>query len=198
MFPEDPGGPFRLVYPRCGSRPMRLDPGFFVSGGPGRFPMLDQIRERIEEEIEKLTRELNVDLPERISKAVELGDLRENAEYKSALERQQFVEARIGHLSHRMSELSKIDVETMPPDRVGFGSRVTIVDLDQDEELTFTLVAGDFMDLDGGQVSMASPIGQGLKGAKEGQEVAVQLPVGARSYRIKKLVTLPQQVGLDD
>lgn len=160
--------------------------------------MLDQIRERIEEEIEKLTRELNVELPERISKAVELGDLRENAEYKSALERQQFVEARIGHLSHRMSELSKIDVETMPPDRVGFGSRVTIVDLDQDEELTFTLVAGDFMDLDGGQVSMASPIGQGLKGAKEGEEVAVQLPVGARSYRIKKLVTLPQQVGLDD
>lgn len=159
---------------------------------------MDQIRERIEEEIEKLTRELNVELPERISKAVELGDLRENAEYKSALERQQFVEARIGHLSHRMSELSKIDVETMPPDRVGFGSRVTIVDLDQDEELTFTLVAGDFMDLDGGQVSMASPIGQGLKGAKEGEEVAVQLPVGARSYRIKKLVTLPQQVGLDD
>lgn len=160
--------------------------------------MLDQIRERIEEEIEKLTRELNVELPERISKAVELGDLRENAEYKSALERQQFVEARIGHLSHRMSELSKIDVETMPPDRVGFGSRVTIVDLDQDEELTFTLVAGDFMDLDGGQVSVASPIGQGLKGAREGEEVTVQLPVGARSYRIKKLVTLPQQVGLDD
>jgi transcription elongation factor GreA len=158
--------------------------------------MLDEIKARIEDEMEKLSHELNVELPDRISKAVELGDLRENAEYKSALERQQFVEARIGHLSQRMADLSKIDVETMPMDRVGFGSKVTIVDLAQDEELTFTLVAGDFMDLDGGQVSMASPIGQGLKGAREGEEVSVELPVGSRSYLVKRLVTLPQQVGL--
>jgi transcription elongation factor GreA len=160
--------------------------------------MLDEIKARIEGEIETLTRELNVELPERISAAVELGDLRENAEYKSALERQQFVEARIGHLSQRMSELSRIDLKAMPVDRVGFGSRVTILDVEQDQELTFTLVAGDFMDLDGGQVSMASPIGQGLKGAREGEEVTVTLPVGERTYLVKDLVTLPQQVGVDE
>ena len=158
--------------------------------------MLDEIKERLETEIETLTRELNVELPERIATAVELGDLRENAEYKSALERQQFIQARIGHLAKRMSELSKIDVKAMPADRVGFGSKVTILDTDLDEEMTFTLVAGDFMDLDAGQVSMASPIGSGLLGAKEGEEVTVQLPRGERTFRVKGLVTLPQQLGL--
>lgn len=159
--------------------------------------MLDEITERLEGEIEKLTHELNVELPDRISRAVELGDLKENAEYKSALERQQFVQARIEHLSQRLSELSKIDVKSMPADRIGFGSRVTIFDKTMDQEMTFTLVAGDFMDLDGGQVSMASPIGQGLKGARAGDEVTIHLPVGERSYEIREVVTLPEQLGLD-
>ena len=164
----------------------------------GRFCMLDEIKERIEQEIEALSHELNVELPERISTAVEMGDLKENAEYKSALERQQFVQVRIEHLSMRMAELSRIDVSSMPSDRVGFGSRVTILDKEMDEELTFTLVAGDFMDLDGGQVSMASPIGQGLKGAREGEEVTIRLPAGERTYVVQKLETLPQQVGATD
>jgi transcription elongation factor GreA len=159
--------------------------------------MLDQIRERLEEEIETLTRELNVELPERISKAVELGDLRENSEYKSALERQQFIQARLGHLTHRLSELSKIDVEAMPADRVGFGSQVTIRDLDLDEEMTFTLVAGDYMDLEGGQVSMASPIGSGLQGARQGETVKIQLPRGERRYEIRELKTLPMLLGME-
>lgn len=160
--------------------------------------MLDEIRTKIESEIETLTHELNVLLPEQISKAVELGDLRENSEYKSALERQSFVQTRIAHLTLRMSELSKIDVESMPADRVGFGSRVTIHDVEMKEDLTFTLVAGDFMDLDGGQVSMASPIGRGLLGARAGEDVTVHLPVGARKYQVRELLTLPQQMGLVD
>jgi transcription elongation factor GreA len=159
--------------------------------------MLDQIRERLEGEIETLTRELNVELPERISKAVELGDLRENSEYKSALERQQFIQARIGHLTHRLSELSKINVDAMPADRVGFGSKVTIFDLDLEEEMSFTLVAGDYMDLEGGQVSMASPIGSGLQGARQGDTVNIQLPRGERRYEIRELLTLPQQLGVE-
>ncbi|CAN5743054.1 transcription elongation factor GreA [soil metagenome] len=158
--------------------------------------MLDHIRERLEAEIETLTRELNVELPERISKAVELGDLRENSEYKSALERQQFIQARIGHLTHRLSELSKIDVDAMPADRVGFGSKVTIVDVELDEEMRLTLVAGDYMDLEGGQVSMASPIGSALQGAKEGETVTVHLPRGERKFKVRELVTLPQQLDM--
>jgi transcription elongation factor GreA len=160
--------------------------------------MLDEIREKIEGEIVALTRELNVLLPERIQKAVELGDLRENSEYKAALERQQFVQARLGHLSSRMSELSKIDVDGMPLDRVGFGSKVEIHDLAMDEVRQLTIVAGDFMDLDGGQVSMASPIGRGLLGARQFQEVVIELPVGERRFKILDLVTLPQQLQGDD
>jgi transcription elongation factor GreA len=156
--------------------------------------MLDEIREKIGEELEQLAHELNILIPQRIEKAVELGDLRENAEYKSALERQQFIQVRIGHLTHRLSELSKIDVDAMPIDRVGFGSRVELHDLVLDEVSNITIVAGDFMDLDGEQVSMASPIGKGLLGAREGQEVTIELPVGERRFKVLKLVTLPEQL----
>ena len=158
--------------------------------------MLDEIRARIEQEIDRLTRELNVELPQIIQKAVELGDLKENAEYHSALERQRFVQARIGHLNQRMSELSKIDVTQLDPDRVGFGSRVVVFDHHMEEELTLTITAGDFMDLEKGHVSMASPIGRGLMGAREGEDVTIELPVGARRFSVRELTTLPQQVGM--
>lgn len=159
--------------------------------------MLDEIMARLDGEIEQLIHELNVLLPDRISKAVELGDLRENAEYKSALERQQFVQARISHLSLRLSELAKIDLETMPPDRVGFGSKVTVFDTELEEELHLTLVAGDFMDLEAGHVSIESPIGRGLMGARQGEEVLVVLPRGERRFEVKALSTLPQQLGME-
>lgn len=156
--------------------------------------MLQEIREKIEAEIESLMQELNVDLPARIKTAMEHGDLRENAEFKAAKERQGFVEARLNHLTSRMTELSKIDVNEMPYDRVGFGSRVKIRDLGMEEDFTFTITAGDFIDLDAGQVSLASPIGRGLLGAKEGEEVGIQLPVGERRYKVLELSTLPQQL----
>lgn len=156
--------------------------------------MLDEIRDKIETEIANLTQELNVDLPVRIKTAMEHGDLRENAEFKAAKERQAFVEARLNHLTSRMTELSKIDVNEMAYDRVGFGSRVKILDTGMDEEFTFTITAGDFIDLDAGQVSLASPIGQGLLGAKEGEDVTVSLPAGERIYKVLELSTLPQQL----
>jgi transcription elongation factor GreA len=156
--------------------------------------MLDEIREKIEAEIVSLAQELNVDLPARIKTAMEHGDLRENAEFKAAKERQAFVEARLNHLTSRMTELSKIDPNEMAYDRVGFGSKVKIHDLGMDEEFTFTITAGDFIDLDAGQVSLASPIGQGLLGAKEGAEVTVHLPMGDRQYKVLELTTLPQQM----
>jgi transcription elongation factor GreA len=156
--------------------------------------MLDEIRSRIEQEIENLTEELTKDLPARIKTAMEHGDLRENAEFKAAKERQAFVEARLNHLTSRMTELSRIDVSQMAYDKVGFGSQVTIIDLELEENFTFTITAGDFIDLDAGQVSLASPIGRGLLGAKAGQEVTIALPRGERRYRVVTLTTLPQQL----
>lgn len=160
--------------------------------------MLDEIRIKIETEIESLMQELNVELPQRIKTAMEHGDLRENAEFKAAKERQGFVEARLNHLTQRMTELSKIDVNEMAYDRVGFGSKVKIRVIEMDEDFTFTITAGDFIDLDAGQVSLASPIGQGLLGAKEGEEVLIALPAGERRYKVLELVTLPQQMEVGD
>jgi transcription elongation factor GreA len=156
--------------------------------------MLDEIKERIEDEIASLTEELKVELPQRIKVALEHGDLRENSEYKSAKERQEFVQARLNHLTRRMGELSKIDPNQMPYDRIGFGSKVTLRDLDLGEDFDVTIVAGDFIDLDAGHVSLASPIGRGLLGARLDEEVSVELPAGERRYRILSLATLPQQL----
>lgn len=158
--------------------------------------MLDEIRQKLDEEMGRLDHELTRELPERIRKAVELGDLRENAEYKSALERQQFVQARMSHLSQRQAELSQIDAKNLPVDRVGFGSKVAVEDLELGEVSEFTIVAGDYLDLDAGQVSLASPIGRGLLGAREREEVTVALPAGERHFRIVSLLTLPEQLGM--
>ncbi|HEX7238932.1 MAG TPA: GreA/GreB family elongation factor [Longimicrobiaceae bacterium] len=156
--------------------------------------MLEDLKARLGEEIESLTHELQVTLPRAIQKAVEHGDLRENSEYKSALERQQFVQARLNHLTQRYGELSKIDLSQVPTDRVGFGSRVTVVDTRTKEKETYTLVFGDYIDIDGGQISMASPIGQALMGKKVGETVLLSLPRGERKLKIKELKTLSEQV----
>jgi len=156
--------------------------------------MLEELKSKLGEEIERLTHELQITLPKAMQKAVEHGDLRENSEYKSALERLQFVQARLNHLTKRYGELSKIDLSEIPTDRVGFGSRVTVLDLRTREEETYTLVFGDYIDIDGGQISVASPLGQTLLGKQTGDKVSLQLPRGERKLQVKELVTLPQMV----
>ncbi len=154
--------------------------------------MLEELKNKLGEEIERLTHELQVTLPEAIKKAVEHGDLRENSEYKSALERQQFVQARLNHLTRRAGELSKIDISQIPADRIGFGSRVTVVDMRTREEETYSLVFGDYIDIDSGQISVASPLGQALMGKKKGETVSLTLPRGERKLKIKSMTTLAQ------
>lgn len=156
--------------------------------------MLEVIKQKIADEIDRLLEELTVALPKAIQKAVELGDLSENAEYKSALERQQFVQARLNHLTQRANELSKIDPKMISRDSVGFGSRVKLRDRSNGEEIEYNIVFGDYIDLDSNQISMASPIGRALLGKTEGEEVTVNLPRGARTYVISELVTLPEMV----
>lgn len=156
--------------------------------------MLEEMRQKIADEIDRLTVELTVTLPDAIRKAVELGDLSENAEYKSALERQQFVQARLNHLTQRASEMSRIDPKQISPDSVGFGSRVRVKDTATDEELEYVIVFGDFIDLDSNQISMASPIGRALLGRRLGEETTVSLPGGERTFRIEGLVTLVAMV----
>ncbi|MGH7449392.1 MAG: GreA/GreB family elongation factor [Longimicrobiales bacterium] len=156
--------------------------------------MLEVMKQKIADEIDRLMHELTVTLPRAIQRAVELGDLNENAEYKSALERQQFVQARLNHLTQRAGELSRMDPTAIATDRVGFGSKVKLKRVDADEIVEYNIVFGDYIDLDSNQISMASPIGRALLGKQTGDEVVVKLPRGDRTYTITELVTLPQMV----
>ena len=151
--------------------------------------MIEALKQKLGDEVEKLQHELNVILPNEIRKAVELGDLRENSEYKAALERQQFVQARLGQLRQRLSKLSQVDMSQISHDTVGLGSRVVVEDEQTGARESYYLVFGD-AEFDEGQVSMASPIGRALVNKEEGDEVTVTTPNGTRRFEIIKLMTL--------
>lgn len=118
-----------------------------------------------------------------------MGDLKENSEYKAALERQQFVQARLGQLHHRLSQLSDLANTETPTDRVGLGSRVTVLDLDSKETDIYTLVLAEMMDVEDGHVSFASPLGRALVDRRVGDEVELRLPRMTRRLRVTELVT---------
>jgi transcription elongation factor GreA len=152
--------------------------------------MIEALKQKLSEEAERLQYELNVTLPNEIRKAVEHGDLRENSEYKAALERQQFVQARLGHLRQRLSKLSTIDVAQIPTDRVGLGSRVTVEDQRTSARETYYLVFGDAVEFDEGHVTMASPIGRALLNKAVGEVAHLRLPGGLRQLKVVELRTI--------
>jgi transcription elongation factor GreA len=159
--------------------------------------LIEEIRERMAKEIEQLNHELHVRLPEVLQRAREHGDLRENADFQAAIERQHFIHARLSHLRDRLSRLSSIDFTKIPRDRVGLGSIVTVLDLDTKDREVFELVIPDAMDVDAGHISVSSPLGRALLGLKVGDEAGVQLPFGARRLRLEKLQTIHEQLGKD-
>jgi transcription elongation factor GreA len=152
--------------------------------------MIEELKEKLELEANKLQFELNVTLPNEIRKAVELGDLRENSEYKAALERQQFVQARLGQLRQRLSKLSQIDVSQIPTDKVGLGSRVVVKDKTTGQSESYYLVFGDAIEYEEGQVTMSSPIGKALVGKRVGELAILQLPTATRKLEIMELKTI--------
>src|SRR5687768_9073400 len=123
----------------------------------------------------------------------EMGDLRENSEYKAALERQQFVQARLGQLRQRLSKLSSIDLTQIPADKVGLGSRVVVQDEQTSEKETYELVFGDGLELEDRHVSMSSPIGKSLVGRGVGETTILKLPARTRRLKIIELQTIHQQ-----
>lgn len=158
--------------------------------------MLDDVRERLEQEADRLLHELNVLLPGEIEKAAAQGDLRENSEYAAALERQRFVHARLETISRRLSQISELNLEDIPPDRVGFGSRVLVRDRDTGEEETYVLVLGDDLDFDSSEISMRSPIGRALLGKRPGAVVNVTLPRGSVEYEVLHVTTVHELLGV--
>ncbi len=156
--------------------------------------MIEELKRKLGEEVEKLQYELNVVLPAEIRKAVELGDLRENSEYKAALERQQFVQARLGQLRSRLSKLSSIDLTQIPADKVGLGSRVVVEDEMSGEREAYRLVFGDALEFQEGHVTMASPIGRALLGKAVGESIVLRLPATTRKLKLVELTTIHDDV----
>jgi transcription elongation factor GreA len=117
--------------------------------------MLEEIRQKLSEEVQRLNHELAITLPETLKKALQQGDLRENGDYHAALERQAFVQARLSHLRGRLAKLSQVDLTKIPTDRVGLGSRVVVLDTATKAKERYALVIPDAMDFDGEQVSVA-------------------------------------------
>ncbi|HEX3158901.1 MAG TPA: GreA/GreB family elongation factor [Gemmatimonadaceae bacterium] len=154
--------------------------------------MIESLKLKLGDEVQKLQHELNVVLPNEIRKAVELGDLRENSEYKAALERQQFVQARLGQLRQRLSKLSQIDVAQIPTDSVGLGSRVVVEDQASGTRETYHLVFGDAVEFEDGHVTMSSPIGRALIGKAVGDDVVLKLPAMTRRLTVVELATIHQ------
>ncbi len=144
---------------------------------------------RFEEEIRELERELKTELPKEIQRARALGDLRENAEYQAAKERQNYLQARIGMLRKRIAEISLMNFDKLPRDRAAFGSIVHLR-APSGETFVYQLVMPEDADPDKGWISTTSPIGRALMGKAEGDQVAVPTPNGVRQFEIVKLVTI--------
>ena len=151
--------------------------------------MKAKILKRFEAEIQTLDRELKHDLPKEIQRAREHGDLRENAEYQAAKERQRLVEARISLLQARVSEIALMNLDQLPNDRIAFGSSVCLRDGD-DETVTYELVMPEDADPDKGWISTASPIGRAIVGKEEGDEITVTTPKGVREFEIVTVTTI--------
>lgn len=152
--------------------------------------MTQEIRQKLQAELDELDTELRVHLPKEIKRALEFGDLRENAEYRAALDRQEMVKARISQLRQRISEIASIDISQIPRDRAAYGSTLVLFDGEKDEEVTYRLVTAEESDPQAGLISTTSPVGRSLMGKEEGDEVTVRTPAGARNFEIRRLTTL--------
>jgi transcription elongation factor GreA len=151
---------------------------------------MEAVKKKLQDEIEKLEHELNHKLPKDIQHAREFGDLKENAEYKAAKERQTMVQARISQLHMRLMEVDSIDISKIPTDSIAYGSTVTLFDLDKAEKVVYKLVTSEESDPDNGKISTVSPIGQALMGKEEGDEVKVKTPTGFKNFEISGLRTI--------
>ena len=154
---------------------------------------MELVRKKLQAELDSLEEELHFKLPKEIQKAREFGDLRENAEYKAAMERQAIVRARIMQVRQRLGEVESIDLSKIPTDRVAYGSSVVLFDLEKEEKVTYRLVTSEESDPENGLISTVSPIGQALMGKEEGDEVKVKTPNGVRNFEISRLTTIHEQ-----
>jgi transcription elongation factor GreA len=155
--------------------------------------MTEQIKRKLQDEINQLEHELVHELPKEIKKAAALGDLSENAEYHMAKQRQEFVKARLRQLGKRIADLSMVNMSNIPKDRVGLGSTVTVHDNTKNAEVEYKLVTSEESDVAAGKISTTSPIGRALLNKKVGDTATFVTPNGAREMEILKLSTIHEE-----
>ena len=151
---------------------------------------MEEIRKKLEAEIRELDREIRQVLPQEIKRAREMGDLRENAEYQAAKDRQAQAQVRLAHLQKRLAAMSMINLDKIPHGKAAYGSTVLLWDLDNGREVTYKLVSSEEADANAGLISTSSPIGRSLMGKEAGDEVKIVTPGGTRQYEVRKLTTI--------
>jgi transcription elongation factor GreA len=159
--------------------------------------MQEQIKKKLQDEMNLLEHELNHELPKELKKAVALGDLSENAEYHMAKQRQEFVKARLRQLGRRLADLSLINMNNIPKDRIGLGSTIRVYDNDKNEEVKFQLVTSEESDVAAGKISTTSPIGRALLNKKVGDTAVIITPNGKREMEVLSLTTIHDEVGAE-
>ena len=152
--------------------------------------MTEHIKKKLQEELNTLEHELAYDIPRELKKAAALGDRSENAEYHMAKQRQEFLKARVRQLGQRLADLSLINMNNIPRDKVGLGSTVKVYDSSKDEEMEYQLVTSEESDVAAGKISTTSPIGRALLNKKVGDSALVVTPAGNREMEILKLSTI--------
>jgi transcription elongation factor GreA len=152
--------------------------------------MPEHIKKKLQEEINTLEHELAHELPKELKRAIALGDLSENAEYHMAKQRQEFVKARLRQLGRRLADLSLINLNSIPKDKIGLGSTVKVLDTDKGEEVEYTLVTSEESDVAAGKISTTSPIGRALLNKKVGDTTVVTTPTGKREFEVLSLTTI--------
>jgi len=155
--------------------------------------MTEQIKRKLQEEMNALEHELVHDLPKEIKKAAALGDLSENAEYHMAKQRQEFVKARMRQLGKRIADLSMINMNNIPKDKVGLGSTVKVFDNTKNEEVEYKIVTSEESDVTAGKISTTSPIGRALLNKKVGETATFVTPNGPREMEVLSLSTIHDQ-----
>jgi transcription elongation factor GreA len=151
---------------------------------------LTKIKKKLQDEIAALEHEMSIELPKELMKARAHGDLSENAEFKYAKERQGYVSARLGQLKKRLGDIGMLNLNNIPADRAGYGSRVRLLDLKKSVEIEYKLVTSEEADAAQGLISTTSPIGKALLGRNVGDEVKVQTPAGIKEFEVVKVKTI--------
>ncbi|MBI4482010.1 MAG: transcription elongation factor GreA [Acidobacteria bacterium] len=130
----------------------------------------------------------------KLKRALEHGDLRENAEYQTAKERQSYLQSKLGQLRQRVSALSMVNLDKISKGKVSYGSTVLLHDVNTDADVTYKLVSPEEADAAHGMISTTSPIGKSLMGREEGDEIQIRTPGGVKEYEIKKLTTIHDEL----